>query len=59
MRFKTEKEFENDYGKDWRIKVSPPWNRSGKMDYLFGLPWDKGEGEHDVYPDKATNLCII
>jgi hypothetical protein len=55
MRFKTEKEFEKEFGEDWRIKISPPWNRSGKMDYLFGLPWIKGRGESDCYPEKTND----
>ena len=38
MRFKTEQEFINQYGKDWMYKIDGKWNFSGRMDYLFGTP---------------------
>ena len=34
LRFKTEKEFEKEHGKDWRRKIG--WNSDGLMDYLCG-----------------------
>jgi len=33
-RFKTEQEFLNEYGKDWKLKLGSYWNPS--MNYLFG-----------------------
>lgn len=39
-RIKTEKEFIDEFGEDWKSDVS--WNSRGHMDYLFGtdLPFD-------------------
>lgn len=33
-RFKTEQEFIDEFGDDWKIKAQ--WNGGGRMDYLFG-----------------------
>ena len=34
-RFKTEKEFEREFGKNWRNICY--WNKNNKMDYLFNI----------------------
>jgi hypothetical protein len=39
LRFKTEQEFIDEYGDNWRMDVN--WNLYGDMDYLFGLPLPK------------------
>ena len=39
-RFKTENEFKNEYGENWRSRRTTFnlfWNIRGEMDYLFGL----------------------
>ena len=36
-RIKTEQEFINEFGDNWRNNIRFGWNDSGKMDYLFNL----------------------
>lgn len=42
-RFKTEKEFIEEYGKDWGNKVN--WNPYGEMDYLLGIKLGKKQNK--------------
>lgn len=35
-RFKTKKEFEDEFGVGWKTKVDQCWSLNGDMDYLFG-----------------------
>ncbi len=43
-RFKTKREFEIEFGPDWRELVAAQWNSAGRMDHLFG--WTP-ESEND------------
>ena len=45
-RFKTEKEFIQEFGKDWKSTFKVGWNNAGCMDHLFGwTPTDKIDQE--------------
>lgn len=41
FRIKTEKEFEEEYGLEWKSKVNYYWNEQGHMDFLFGKNLEK------------------
>ncbi len=51
-RFKTEEEFINEYGKDWRKVIG--FNYTGKMDYLCGLIYEV-ELSKKEYQDRIDN----
>jgi hypothetical protein len=44
-RIKTEKEFENEFGDNWKNDIRKHWNSFGSMDFLFGRKLTKNESE--------------
>lgn len=52
MRIKTEQEFIEEYGEDWRNRIS--WTTSTSMDYLFGLTLTKKQ-EEELKSRKRTS----
>lgn len=54
-RFKTEQEFKEEFGDDWRKKLKYSWNEIGYMDYLFGKDYTKEvEKEWCISTDMLT-----
>ena len=39
-RFKTEKEFIEEFGYDWRNIINRKWRLDNRMDFLFGVEID-------------------
>jgi hypothetical protein len=54
-RLKTEQEFLNEFGVNWRSEVRCHWNSAGEMDYLFGKILSE---EQNKYFEKYLGLSI-
>lgn len=59
-RFKTEEEFEKEFGLDWYNNIYCGWNRGG-MDYLFGqdLELPNSDGDYLYLSEDPYNTIPI
>ena len=48
-RIKTEQEFIDEFGEDWRWRTGCRWNIQGIMDYLFGMEINNYKPNEDYY----------
>ena len=58
-RFKTEKEFEAEFGKNWRKTIHYSWPVAGDMDYLFGQTINPDKIDSFTGMPKLGLVCTI
>lgn len=56
-RIKTEKEFIEEFGKNWKLEVSRTWNLEGKMDYLFGKVLDGKDTDFTAF-ERGSSIQV-
>lgn len=62
FRFKTNDEFEKEYGEYWKTTIRHRWNDIGSMDYLFGKDYESDDEEdeiNDQYYDGNTGDWMV
>jgi len=57
-RFKTEKEFEKEFGSDWKTRVTHSWCDDGRMDHFLGSRVTKEQYHSTYWPLRIDNWSI-
>ena len=57
-RFKTEEEFEKEFGEDWCSLIESGWNDAGHMNYLLGIDYPYEILTINSYLKTVDGWCI-